>query len=376
MNSLTRYILRQLSVGMILVTIALTGFMWLSQSLKFVDMIVNKGLSLGTLFYLTLLLLPNFLSIILPIALFAVVCFIYGKLITDRELVVMRSAGLSQLALAKPVFLLASVVVVFAYAINIYMLPESYEKFRKLKWDISYHYSHIFLQEGAFNAVFEDVTVYIRERSADQQLRGILVHDGRNRENPSTIMASRGTLVQSDGKVRVVMFDGSRQEVDKATNKLSILYFDRYALDLQNVQNVPSARYREPRERGLRELLSLEKEDLQNPNDYGKFVVEGHKRLTGPIYAFGYALIAVAGLISGTISQRSQNRRIAAAVAFFILVQASAMGLENVFAKNVEFVPLLYPHALFPIVVGFLVMLSHPRRRKRALGAPAQASPA
>ena len=378
MNSLTRYILRQLAVGMVLVTIALTGFMWLSQSLKFVDMIVNKGLAPGTLFYLTLLLLPNFLSIILPIALFAVVCFVYGKMITDRELVVMRSAGMSQLALAKPVFLLAGAVVIFAYAINIYMLPGTYEKFRKLKWDISYRYSHILLQEGAFNAVSEDVTVYIRERSADRQLRGILVHDGRDREKPSTIMASRGSLVQSDGKVRVVMFDGNRQEVDKATDKLSILYFDRYTLDLQNVRNVPSARYREPRERGLRELLGLEKDDIQNPNDYGKFVVEGHKRLTGPVYAFGYALIAVAWLISGTISGRSQNRRIAIAVAFFILVQASAMGLENVFAKNTKLVPLLYPHAFMPIIVGFIVLLRHPRRRKDAL-APArmtQARPA
>ncbi|MDP7668525.1 MAG: LPS export ABC transporter permease LptF [Rhodospirillales bacterium] len=376
MNSLTRYILRQLAVGMVLASIALTGVMWLSQSLKFIDMIVNRGLSLGTLFYLTLLLLPNFLSIILPIALFAVVSFVYGKLITDRELVVMRSAGMSQLALAKPVFLLAGVVVVFAYAVNIYLLPDSYEKFRKLKWDISYHYSHIFLQEGAFNVVSDDVTVYIRERSADRQLRGILVHDERDDEKPSTIMASRGALVQSDGKVRVVMFDGNRQEVDKATNKLSILYFDRYTLDLQNVRNEPSVRYREARERDLRELLSLEEGDLDNPNDYGKFVVEGHKRLTGPVYAFGYAIIAVALLISGTISRRSQNRRIVIAVAFFILVQASTMGLENVCAKKSELVPLLYPHALLPIVVGFLVMLHRPRRRKSALGAPMRARPA
>ncbi|MDP6805244.1 MAG: LPS export ABC transporter permease LptF [Rhodospirillales bacterium] len=376
MNSLNRYVLRQLAVGMILVTVVLIGVMWLSQSLKSVDLIVNRGLSPGTLFYLTLLLLPNFLTIILPIALFVVVCFVYGKLITDRELVVMRSVGLSQFALAKPVFFLASVVVVFAYAVNIYLVPGSYEKFRELKWDISYHSSSIFLQEGAFNAVSDDVTVYIRERSADQQLRGILVHDDRNHEKPSTIMASRGALVQSDGKVRVVMFDGNRQEVDKATNKLSILTFDQHVFDLQNVRSVPTARYREPRERDLRELLSLDQDDLQNPNDYGKFVVEGHKRLTGPVYAFGYAIIAVAWLISGTIGRRSQSRRIAAAVAFFILVQASAMGLENVSAKNPELVPLLYPHALLPIIVGFLVMLHHPRRRKGATGALMRARPA
>ena len=73
MNELTRYVLRQLLVGMVLVTIGLTGIIWLSQSLRFVEMIVNRGVTGGMFLYLTMLLLPNFLSIILPVALFTVV---------------------------------------------------------------------------------------------------------------------------------------------------------------------------------------------------------------------------------------------------------------------------------------------------------------
>ena len=62
MNELTRYVLRQLLVGMVLVTIGLTGIIWLSQSLRFVEMIVNRGVTGGMFLYLTMLLLPNFLS--------------------------------------------------------------------------------------------------------------------------------------------------------------------------------------------------------------------------------------------------------------------------------------------------------------------------
>ena len=95
MNGFTRYVFRQLFVGMILVTAGLTCIIWLSQSLRFVELIVNRGVGVGTFVYLTMLMLPNFLTVILPIALFCVIVFIYAKMITDRELVVMRAAGVS-----------------------------------------------------------------------------------------------------------------------------------------------------------------------------------------------------------------------------------------------------------------------------------------
>ncbi len=45
MNGFTRYVLWQLLAGMALVTMGLTFIIWLTQSLRFVEMIVNMGLS-------------------------------------------------------------------------------------------------------------------------------------------------------------------------------------------------------------------------------------------------------------------------------------------------------------------------------------------
>ena len=104
MDRCTRYVFRQLFVGMVLVTAGLTCVIWLSQSLRFVEMIVNRGVGPGTFVYLTILMLPNFLTIVLPIALFTVVVFVYTKMIMDRELVVMRAAGLDQFSLANQPF--------------------------------------------------------------------------------------------------------------------------------------------------------------------------------------------------------------------------------------------------------------------------------
>ena len=75
MKKVDIYIFRQLFAATVFVTVTLTCVVWLTQSLRFIEMIVNQGLSLALFGYLMLLLLPTFLGIILPIALFASVIF-------------------------------------------------------------------------------------------------------------------------------------------------------------------------------------------------------------------------------------------------------------------------------------------------------------
>ena len=79
MNAITRYILVQFTWPFLFVTLVLTGVVWLSQSLRFLDLIINKGLSVGGFVYMTLLLLPAFLSIILPVATFLTILYVYYR---------------------------------------------------------------------------------------------------------------------------------------------------------------------------------------------------------------------------------------------------------------------------------------------------------
>ena len=118
-----RYILRQLLGPFVLITVGLTGVIWLTQSLRFIDMIVNKGLSLSAFLYFSMLLLPTFLGVILPIALFSAILFTYNKLVIDSEVVSFRTAGLGPWSLAAPAVTLATFVCVMVYAINLYFIP-------------------------------------------------------------------------------------------------------------------------------------------------------------------------------------------------------------------------------------------------------------
>src|ERR1700734_1704810 len=115
---LDRYIFRQLFWGLIAVTTGLTALIWLTQSLRFVELVVNRGLSMLVFMHLTGLLIPSFIAVILPITTYVVIQFIYHRLAGDREVTVMRAAGLSPWALARPALAVALVATVVGYWLN------------------------------------------------------------------------------------------------------------------------------------------------------------------------------------------------------------------------------------------------------------------
>jgi len=366
MKRINQYLTRQLVVSTLMVGFVMTGVIWLFVSVRAVESIVNRGLSIKLFMYLTVLQVPNFLVHIIPFSIFIATLFVYSRLNSDRELVVLRAAGMSPISLARPALLVALVSMLFGYALTLYGTPKSYQIFRNLQWDIRYSFSHILLKEGVFNVISDHITVFVRERSGESELRGLLIHDSRNKNKPATVIAEKGVMVKTSSGARVVMFDGNRQIIDKKTNKLSILYFDRYSFDLSSVTPKPEERFREARERMVDELLDLKIEDVGNPRDFGKFKVEGHRRLTTPINTLGFALIALVCLLLGDFSRRGQVKRILLASVIFVSLQITNLGLINISAKNLQLVPLLYASIIAPVFILLFLLLLHPRFKKRA----------
>ena len=107
MNSISKYIFRQTAFVMIFVTVVLSFVIWLTQSLRFIDMVVNRGLPVTDFLWLAMLITPRFVTLILPFACAIATVYVYNRLITDRELIVLRAAGFSNFRLARPAIRLA-----------------------------------------------------------------------------------------------------------------------------------------------------------------------------------------------------------------------------------------------------------------------------
>src|ERR1700741_3118466 len=188
-KSLDRYILRQCFGVMIFVTAALSAAIWLAQSLRLIDLIVNRGLSIEVFLYLAALILPRFLDIVLPIGAFIAVLFTFNRLITESEVVVMRSAGLSHVALAKPVMMLAGVACFILASLSVYFLPASNRAFKDLQFEIRNRFVSSLIQEGTFTTIADKLTIYIRSRDDRGEVIGLLISDSRDPQKPVTILA-------------------------------------------------------------------------------------------------------------------------------------------------------------------------------------------
>jgi lipopolysaccharide export system permease protein len=371
MDSITKYVFRQVGGVMFFIALCLTLAIWLTQSLRFVDLIVNRGLPLASYLYLALLLLPRFLVIVLPVALFAAVLFTYNKLTMDSELIVCRAVGFSQAALARPALYLALGVTAVVYSMTIYFLPASYHAFKELQWSIRHEYQNVLLLEGAFNEVSDNVIVYVRQRESDGALRGIMVHDMRRPDHPVTLMAENGALVRTPEGPRVLMVNGNRQEIDNQTKRLSLLYFDRYTVEMAGDRVQAEERWREPRERFLNELFFPD--DSPADRKYRlQIITEGHNRIASPLMAIAFTMIALGALLHGDFNRRGQSMRVLAACVAVVALQAAAMALVNMGAKTAAMFPAMYLLPIVATAVAAWVMVHRPQRRQRG-PAPAAA---
>ena len=357
MRRIDRYILRQLVVGMVLVTFGLTAILWLTQSLRFVELTVNKGASIVDFLSLTLLVAPNFLTVILPVSVFAVALFTYDRLIADRELMVLRSAGLSQAALARPAMILALGCGIIGYLLNLWLIPLSVNAFHFLQWQMRSTATGVLIREGTFTQIGNGLTVYVRSRSADGELQGIIVDDHRNPLRALTLMAERGALIKkSDGTPEVVMFNGTRQEEVKGSDRMSLLHFDNYAMDFSEGGRAGLLQSNDAREQTMSQLLDADPASM-TPAQYRQYQVEAHQRLASPLYNITFALLAAACLLAGQFNRRGQLDRIVVGVISMVGLQAMALGISDLAARDLALVPLIYLGPVVPAIAATWVLL-------------------
>lgn len=361
MTRIDRYLFRQLAIALIAVTVGLAALVWLTQSLRFIELVLDRGLSLVVFVELTSLMLPSFFAVILPITTFVVILFVYVRLAGDRELVVMRAAGLSQWRLARPAVLLATIATGLCVLLNLWLVPVSHTAFRQWQFEIRNQLVGVLLQEGVFSQIGNDLTVYARYRDPDGTLRGILVHDQRDAGAPVTILAEQGRISTGGAAPRVTLLNGVRQQVERAPAnaapgtppfRLNTLSFTENSLDLARATRGEESRSRDSRERSIPELLNPDPEEGLREREIRRFYAEAHQRMSGPLTALSFALVGLAVALTGEFRRHGGGLRIAVGIGLVVGLLALGLTAGNLAARDNAWVPLIWLQTLLPGVIS------------------------
>ncbi len=366
LTRIDRYIFGQLSLALVLVTAGLVALIWLTQSLRFIQIIINHGLSPVVFLKLTSLLVPSFVATILPITCFIVVLLVYARLSSDRELTVMRAAGMSDLRLARPALLVAAAVMACCYFLNIVLVPASLSAFRNYQFEIRNQIAAFLLEPGVFTPVTAFVTVYVQSRGPDNSLQGIIIEDARQLNAPATILARSGQLVVTAQGPVVMLQNGSREQVDPRSGRLDGLTFERNVISLAQASRTGAEDMTDAAEVPLPELFHPS-ENLPQA-EQAKWLVEAHRRLAAPLTVLSYTLIALLAVLGGLFRRHGGLFRPFSAVLTVTLLVALGLGVNNLAARGAGLMPLIWLTVAAPgLVAALLLFLPRPVRRLRAL---------
>lgn len=353
-HRLDRYVLKQLVLALVLVSAGLVALIWLTQSLRFIQVIVSHGLSPLAFIKLTALLVPGFIATILPITCFLVVLFIYTRLAGDRELTIMRGLGLSNFRLARSGLVLALGATALSYMLTLGVVPSALTGFRLYQYEIRNQIAAFLLQPGVFTPVSNNVMVYVQGRSAEGGISGIIIEDNRDAKAPATILARSGELLSTPTGPAVVLRDGSREQIDPATGRLSILTFTRNIISLAQATHDAGPVKGDAAEKPLSQLFHPPP-DLSR-GDRAKWLVEAQRRLSAPLCVLSYTLIALVAVLCGGFKRHGGLSRLVGAVGLVVMLVALGLGVSNLAARNTALLPLIWVWVLVPLLIAFTLL--------------------
>ncbi len=357
MKSLGSYVSKQIISITVFVILILVFAVFLTQSLRIIDWTLNRGLAFSTFMTMASLQMPFFLVVLFPIAPFASTLFVYSRLITDSELIVMRAAGVGNWSLARPGLAVGFFMMLLTFILNLYIQPASFREYKEREFEFRNELASVALQEGIFNDIRKGITVYVRERDKDGQLYGILLHDNRNIDNPETMMAEKGALVDTDVGPRIILVNGIRQTANYKQNKSpDTLEFDRWTVELPS-RKAAGARSREPAERFLNELFfATDDERYRNLRYRAEMFAEGHNRVATGFLPLTFCSIALAFLLNGSFNRRGHALLILEAISTIAFVLIFSIALKNYSVTHQWLLPFMYVNAVFPLLISVYII--------------------
>lgn len=356
MSRLHLYMFREVLIAFLFTSMAVTFVVLFTQSFKYLSFVIDNAGTAIVFFQLMGLLTPAFLPLIIPLSLGIATLFIYHKFAVDSEIVVMRAAGISPLSLAMPAIALAGMVTLLCYLLTTWITPAANRELVALQYRVRDNFSVFMIRPGAFNDLTDGLTFYANARGSRGELKDILVHDVRNPETPVTIIAQSGSFAMVDDKPQVVVFKGKRQEFNGKNGHLSELNFDQYVLDLNLLRSTANNRVPDPREETMTELLTPPSNTKKIRKPLGHIMAELHQRLAFPLLTLSYAMIALTTVLAGEFNRRGMTKRILAAAAAIIGIQAAALSIGSMISRNAWIAPALYLWAIaaVPVCYGLL----------------------
>ena len=294
---LIRYIFLEITLPFCLSLLIFTCILFTARILELIDLVISRGVSILHISKMLFFVLPSFLEVTVPMALLLAILWGFGRLSTDREVIALKSCGISLSQMAVPLSLLTVVLLGISFFLTLSVRPWSNAGLDRVFYDVSKTRATAGLREKTFNSEFLGLVIYAEEiEPPGTVLKGIMIADSRTPHRKDTIFAHNGLIVPSaEGNLLTLRLNKgtvhSRQQAEKGHQTTHFSVYD-VTLDTAALLAHVSAPNHSPKDMTIAELLHLLSQSQEASSQYNKALVEFHRRLALPFACVVFSLIA------------------------------------------------------------------------------------
>ena len=351
------YIFNQLFRTTLALTTVLVGIIWLFQTIRLLEIVVSSGIAVGDFLLMSITAMPLWLMIAIPISGFIAINWVFSRILGDRELLVMQSIGLSPIQLTKAPLALGIILTTFLVVNSVYLLPNSFEKYKDLQFKLSNSIPTILLRDSVFIEVVDGMTMFIGAHDNNGVMRDIFIHDARIKDRIITMTAQSSKLSEQNGIPSLVLQNGERSERNAEGQRGAVLLFDTHSVSITRTRNQPRERwFKDINEDTIFNLLSPA--TARSPKDYLQRHAEGHYRIASPWLGLTLIALSSAIILRGQIRRDLWGRRACANIFACVFVIIMVVISRSLTTDNATLWPLIYLSILIPLFVSFWLLKS------------------
>ena len=290
-----RYIFREIVPPFGLTLAALMLVLLTDQLIRLIELLVNRGADLSTLFKILIWLLPPFLVIAIPAGVLIGVIIAFNRLSSDNEIIALQANGFSFTRLMVPALVFAGIAFSVTFALSVSTHPWTGRSNKDLALSLLKSQTTLAIEPGVFNEPFKDMVFYVEETPSPMQLKGILIYDLRDPDSPVLTLAQEGAITSHPaGKslgfnlVKGNQYRFSTQDPDRHQQ----IQFAQYEFNM-DIDALLRQKNRTMKSLSPDQLREAMKQNPAKAARYRRFLEEHYKNYAFPFSCLIFGLIGV-----------------------------------------------------------------------------------
>ncbi|MCX5782542.1 MAG: LptF/LptG family permease [Elusimicrobia bacterium] len=231
MKIICKYIIREFLEAFIFGLIIFSIILLLDQIIQLINLTLTKGISLWTVTKLFLLILPNILSLTIPMAVLFGILIGYGRISEDNEITALRSSGTNYKTLTSPILMFVILISILMIPFNHFLSPSLHKNFRQLYQKILSQRPFIRFEEKTITNIGEYRFYAHSLNKKNGVLKGVNIYKFSNQLDgaPWRINSSSATVMLSPSAVIFELYNGYWQNTNpNKPDTLINMHFSKY----------------------------------------------------------------------------------------------------------------------------------------------------